>query len=73
MYRGTPETIARPEITGGQPDRELARPYVLQMAKWETLPVFKKVSELTLGRRPTMTWVFGVNITYGFIVGLDVL
>jgi hypothetical protein len=38
--RGVLETFTRHEITGGQPDRELARLYVLQKATWETLPVF---------------------------------
>jgi hypothetical protein len=37
------EIIATPEITGGQPDRKLTRLYVLQMATWETLPVFMEV------------------------------
>lgn len=29
--------------------------------------------KLTLGQRPITTWVFAANITYEFILGLDVM
>jgi predicted aspartyl protease len=67
-------TVVRPDIVAGLPERELSRPYVLQTAYGETIPVVKETHvELTLGRRTLRSWVFVADITDDFIVGLDIL
>jgi predicted aspartyl protease len=49
---GASVTVARPDIVAGLPERELSRPYVLQTASGETIPVMKEARvELTIGRR----------------------
>jgi hypothetical protein len=71
---GASVTIARPDIAAGQPWRKPSRPYVLQLASGETIPVVKDAQvELTLGRRALKIWVFVAEITDEFILGLDVL
>jgi predicted aspartyl protease len=39
---GASATVARPDIVAGLPERELSRPYVLQTASGETIPVVKE-------------------------------
>jgi hypothetical protein len=65
--------IVRPDITGLH-SRELIWTYILQVAQGETQSVFKKaLVELSLGWHPLWTWVFVADITYEFILELDVL
>jgi hypothetical protein len=67
-------TVARPDIVAGLPEMELSRPYVLQTASGETLPVVKEAHvELTIGRRTLRRWVFVADITDDFILRLDIL
>jgi predicted aspartyl protease len=67
-------TVARPHIVEGLPEMELSRPYVLQTASGETIPVVKEAQvELTLGRRTLRIWVLVADITDDFILGLDIL
>jgi hypothetical protein len=74
IYTGTSVTIARPDIVAGQPERKPSRPYVLQTASGETIPLLKEaLVELTLGRRALRIWVFVAEVTDEFILGLDVL
>jgi len=71
---GASVTIARPDIVAGKPERKPSRAYVLQTASGETLPVLKEaLVELTLGQRALRIWVFVVEVTDEFILGLDVL
>jgi predicted aspartyl protease len=71
---GAPATVTRPDIVAGLPERELSRPYVLQMASGETIPVVKEARvELTIGRRTLRSWVFVADIKDDFILGLDIL
>jgi hypothetical protein len=71
---GASATVARPDIVAGLPERELSRPYVLQMASGETIPVVKEACvELTIGQRTLRSWVFVADITDNFILGLDIL
>jgi predicted aspartyl protease len=71
---GASVTIARPDIVEGLPEKELSRPYVLQTASGETIPVVKEARvELTIGRRTLRSWVFIAYITDDFILGLDIL
>ena len=56
----TSVTIARPDIVAGQPERKPSRPYVLQMASGEIVPVLR-------------IWVFVAEVMDEFILGLDVL
>jgi predicted aspartyl protease len=70
---GASATVARPDIVAGLPERELSRPYVLQTASGETIPVVKEAHvELTMGRRTLRSWVFVADIK-DFILGLDIL
>jgi hypothetical protein len=63
-----------PDIVWGLPERELGRPYVLQTAFCETIPVVKEARvELTTGRHTLRSWVFVADITDDFILGLDIL
>jgi hypothetical protein len=67
-------TVARPDIVVGLPERELSRPYVLQTASGETMPVVKEAHvELTMGLRTLRIWVFVDDIKDEFILGLDLL
>lgn len=67
-------TIVRLDITAGLPERELTRPYVLQMVSGKTVPILKEaLVELTLGQCPLTTWLFVTKVTDEFILGLDVL
>jgi hypothetical protein len=62
IYTGASVTISRPDIVGGQPERKLSRPYVLQRVYGETIPVVKETRiELTLERR---TLRFSVHRRY---------
>jgi predicted aspartyl protease len=71
---GASATVARPDIVAGLPERELSRPYVLQTASGETMPVVKEARvELTIGRRTLRSWVFVADITDDFILGLDIV
>jgi hypothetical protein len=71
---GASATVARPDIVAGLPERELSRPYVLQTASGETIPVVKEAHvELTIGQRTLRSWVFDADITDDFILGLDIL
>ena len=74
IYTGTSVTIVRPDIVAGQPGRKPSRPYVLQTASGETIPVLKEaLVELTLGRRALRIWVFVAEVTDEFILELNVL
>jgi predicted aspartyl protease len=71
---GASATVARPDIVAGLPERELSRPYVLQTASGETIPVVKEARvELTIGRRTLRSWVFVADIADDFVLGLDIL
>jgi hypothetical protein len=71
---GASVTVARPDIVAGLPERELSRPYVLQTAFCETIPVVKEARvEVTTGRHTLRSWVFVADITDDFILGLDIL
>jgi hypothetical protein len=71
---GTSATIARPDTVAGQPERKPSRAYDLQTASGETNPVLKEaLVELTLGQWTLRIWVFIVEVTYEFTLGLDVL
>jgi hypothetical protein len=66
--------IARPDIVAVLPERKLRRPYVLQTASGETIPVVKEARvELTLGQRTLGIWMFVADIKDDFILGLDIL
>jgi hypothetical protein len=66
--------IVRPDITTGFPERELTRPYLLQVASGKTLPILKEAFiELTLEWLPLKTGVFFDNTTNKFPLGMDVL
>jgi hypothetical protein len=71
---GASATVARSDIVAGLPERELSRPYVLQTASGETIPVVKEAHvELTMGRRTLRSWVFIADIKDDFILGPDIL
>jgi hypothetical protein len=71
---GVSATVARPDTVAGLPERELSRPYVLQMASSETIPVVKEAyTELTMGWRTLRSWVLDADIKDDFILGLDIL
>jgi predicted aspartyl protease len=71
---GASATVARQDIVAGLPERELSRPYMLQTASGETIPVVKEAHvELTMGRRTLRSWVFVADIKDDFILGLDIL
>jgi predicted aspartyl protease len=71
---GASATVARPDIVAGLPERELSRPYVLQTASGETIPIVREAHvELTMGRRTLRSWVFIADIKDDFILGLDIL
>jgi predicted aspartyl protease len=71
---GPSATVARPDIVAGLPERELSRPYMLQTASGETIPVVKEARvELTIGRHTLRSWVFVADIADDFILGLDLL
>jgi len=58
----------------GQPERKLSRPYVLQTAFAETIPVVNDaLVQLTLRWRTLTIWVFIADIKDVFILGLDIL
>lgn len=67
-------TVARPNITARWPKRQLNQCYTLQMVSGEALPILNEVF-LTLapGRCPLKIWVFVINISNEFILGLDIL
>jgi hypothetical protein len=74
METGASATVARPDIVAGLPERELSRPYVLQAASGETIPVVKEAHvELTMGLRTVRSWVFVADIKDEFILRLDIL
>jgi hypothetical protein len=67
---GVSMTIERPDIVAGQPERKPSRPYVLQTAPGETIPVLKEaLVELRLGRCALKIRVFVAEITDNFILG----
>jgi predicted aspartyl protease len=71
---GASATAARPDIVAGLTERDLSRPYVLQTASGETIPVVKEARvELTIGRQSLRSWVFVPDITDDFSLGLDIL
>jgi predicted aspartyl protease len=71
---GASATVAIPDIVAGLPERELSRPYMLQTASDETIPVVKEAHvELTIGRCTLRSWVFVADIMNNFILGLDIL
>jgi hypothetical protein len=64
-------TITRPDTAPQQPEK---KPYVLQMASRETLPVLKEVwVELPLGQCAVHIWGFVAKITGEYILRLDIL
>jgi predicted aspartyl protease len=71
---GASETVARPDVVAGLPERELSQPYVLQTASGETMPVMKEAHvKLTIGQRTLRSWVFVADIADDLILGLDIL
>jgi predicted aspartyl protease len=71
---GASAIVARPDIVAGLPERKLSRPYVLQTASGETIPVVKEARvKLTIGRRTVRSWVFVADITDDLILGMDIL
>jgi hypothetical protein len=71
---GASVTVARPDIVAGLAERKLSRPYVLQTASGETIPVVEEARvELTIGRRTLRSWVFVADITDDYILELDIL
>jgi hypothetical protein len=69
---GVSVLIARPEITARLPDRDLAGPYILQLASGKTLPILKEVLvEFTWRWHPLMSWLFIAEITDEFVPGQD--
>jgi hypothetical protein len=57
-------TVSRPDIVAGLPETKPSRPYVMQRATGETIPVVKEARvELNLGRRSLRIWVFVADIT----------
>jgi hypothetical protein len=69
---GASVTIAKPNIAAEQPQRKPSRPYVLQTASGETLPLLKEEPvELPLGRRALCMLEFVAEITDEFNLGLD--
>lgn len=66
--------ITKPDIAALLHKRELTKPYFLKMAAGKTLPIFKvTLVEMTIGRRPPRSWIFVAEISYDFILKLDVL
>jgi predicted aspartyl protease len=69
---GASVTVARPDIVAGLPERELSRPYVLQTASGETIPVVQEARvELTIGWHTLRSWVFVADITDDLSTGSD--
>jgi hypothetical protein len=57
-------TIVRPDITAELRERKPNRPYILQTASRETLPVMREVLvKVALGRSALRIWVFVAEIT----------
>jgi hypothetical protein len=67
-------TEAMPNVTAGWSERQPNQCYTLQMVSGEALLILKVVFlTLTLGQCPLKIWVFFVNITNEFILGLNIL
>jgi hypothetical protein len=70
----TSNVVAGLDIAAGLPERESCTKCALKTASGETLPILKEAfMTSTLWQRQLKIWVFVTNITYRFILGLDVL
>jgi hypothetical protein len=66
--------IARPDIVAGLPERKPSRPYLLQRASEETIPVVTEGRvEQTLEQHALKIWVIVTYVTDEFILGLYIL
>jgi hypothetical protein len=67
-------TVTRFNIAAGWLKGQSNQPYTLQMVSGEAILILKEVFlALTLGWHSLKIWVFFVNFTKEFILGLDVL
>jgi hypothetical protein len=58
-------------ITSGLPEKKPSRPYILQAAPGETLPLLKEaLVEVTLGRNALRIWLYVTKITDVFVLAL---
>jgi hypothetical protein len=67
------ETIARPDIIAGQPEKKSSRSYDLQMVSGQTITIWEVLVEVTLGWSALKIWMIVTEIMEEFNLRLDVL